>query len=519
MPAPHTLTRSSHQQAVLDFVRSGVGHGVVLATAGSGKTFTLTEVAGVLPQDLEARYLAYNAHVARELASRLPRHVRAQTIHALGKRALQARYPGVRQAQVNPGKARKLVRAYIDELQLQHRFAPEDRSDADAFLASLLHFARVNLTDSRDTAAVRALALRYNLTPPADPVLERACLEGVRVLLRRGDQAVEAGNFDFDDMLYVPVVRRLPVPQFDFVLIDEAQDLSPLQLEFTLKTVRPGGRQLFMGDPRQSINGFTGADADAMNRILTRIGGTVLTLPVTYRCPRSHVALAKKLAPEIEAAPGAPEGRVFVIPDTALPKWIQPGDLVLCRYNAPLIGRCLEAIRAGKPAALQGKDLGGTLTGLARRVFLRGLTHWEAQLADHRRAERERIEREVGDATAAAALLAQREDLAESLGHLTRAAVREGARDLQGLAEFMAAFFARSHQTITFSTVHGAKGREADRVFVLHPHLMPAVYARTPEAVIGEACVQFVALTRARRDLIFVEEAGQAPPPLRRGRR
>lgn len=64
--------------------------------------------------------------------------------------------------------------------------------------------------------------------------------------------------------------------------------------------------------------------------------------------------------------------------------------------------------------------------------------------------------------------------------------------------------------------MHGAKGREADRVFVLYPELMPAVYARTPEAAIGEACVQFVALTRAKKDLIFVEEAAA---PTRGGRR
>ena len=36
---------------------------------------------------------------------------------------------------------------------------------------------------------------------------------------------------------------------------------------------------------------------------------------------------------------------------------------------------------------------------------------------------------------------------------------------------------------------------------------MPAEYARTKEAIRGEACIQFVALTRAKRDLIFVEES------------
>lgn len=55
MSAVHTLSRSPYQQAVLDFVRSGECCGVVIATAGSGKAFTLTEVAGVLPPDLDVR--------------------------------------------------------------------------------------------------------------------------------------------------------------------------------------------------------------------------------------------------------------------------------------------------------------------------------------------------------------------------------------------------------------------------------------------------------------------------------
>ena len=64
------------------------------------------------------------------------------------------------------------------------------------------------------------------------------------------------------------------------------------------------------------------------------------------------------------------------------------------------------------------------------------------------------------------------------------------------------------------STVHRAKGREANRVFILYPHLMPVEYAATPEAVQGEACVQFVALTRSKRDLIFVEDNRSVPEQL-----
>ncbi|WP_412026832.1 UvrD-helicase domain-containing protein [Deinococcus yunweiensis] len=505
-----TRARSPHQQAILDFVRSGVGHGVVMATAGSGKTFTLREVASSLPPDLDAQYLAFNAHVARDVSQFLPAHVPATTIHALGLKALKDAWPATRRGDVSRTKLRDLVRAHLDATGCTTQRRAE-RAEAEGYLLALLHFARVNLTGTtltgtRHAGAVRELALRYNLTPPEDPGLESACLEAVPRLLRQDIEQVEDGVFDFDDMVYVPVVKKLPVPQADFVLIDEAQDLSRLQLEFALRTVRPGGRQLYVGDPRQSINGFAGADADAMARIALRTQATVFPLPVTFRCPRRHVALAKKLAPEIEPAPGAPEGRVFVIPDAALTRWVRPGDLLICRYRAPLVALCLEVIRAGKPAAVQGQDLGRPFIELARRVFRGGLQRWSDALQTHLRGERARL-RQARDPEAAAARFEQHRDLADSLGHLTRAAVGEGVRDLPALEAYLEAFFRADERTITFSTVHGAKGREADRVFLLYPHLMPAVYARTPEAVVGEACLQFVALTRSKRDLIFVEPA------------
>lgn len=65
---------------------------------------------------------------------------------------------------------------------------------------------------------------------------------------------------------------------------------------------------------------------------------------------------------------------------------------------------------------------------------------------------------------------------------------------------------------VTLSTVHKAKGKEADNVFILLPHLMPLPNAETPEEREAEDCVRFVAVTRAKRKLVFVEsETGHAP--------
>lgn len=83
------------------------------------------------------------------------------------------------------------------------------------------------------------------------------------------------------------------------------------------------------------------------------------------------------------------------------------------------------------------------------------------------------------------------------------------------LEAYLEAFVRGDERTVIFSTVHGANGREANRVFLLYPHLMPAVYAQTPEVVVGPACLQFVALTRSKRDLIFVEPTESRDPAAR----
>ena len=57
-----------------------------------------------------------------------------------------------------------------------------------------------------------------------------------------------------------------------------------------------------------------------------------------------------------------------------------------------------------------------------------------------------------------------------------------------------------------------SKGKEAERVFILYPHLMPLPSASCTEACQGEACVQFVAVTRSLSELTFVEGAEVGPP-------
>lgn len=505
---------SLYQQRVLEFVRAGVGHGVVRATAGSGKTTTLVQVASSLPDDLQVCFLAFAKDAARELKARLPGWVDARTVHSLGMKTLRTHLAKreVKLQKLDEGKYRALVRSEMAEVALGFATSKDALTDAEAYLLELVKFARFNLTQTKDEHAVRELAVRYNLTPPEDVGLEAELHRRLSGILRRGfDQAVKHGLIDYTDMLYLPWVLKLEPGPYDFVCVDEAQDYSALALEFTLRLVGERGRLLFVGDPRQSIFGFAGADTDALDRIIAKTDATVLPLSITYRCPTSHVDLARLIAPEMEASPHAIPGNVYWVDDRALERWVHPGTLVLCRTNGPLVATCLRLVSAGKPAFVRGRDLATRVRELGRKAFRGGFGDLEGALERLAYAEAGKLRRALRGHPDTELLVRQRLDVVDCLRVLVLELMQAARPSLVKLDKLIERTFGEGGDAVVLSTVHRAKGKEADRVVILYPELMPAVYARTAEAVRGEACVQFVALTRAKRDLVFVASPPKEP--------
>ena len=506
---------SLYQRRILDFVRSGTGHGVVRATAGAGKTTTLVQVAASLPADLRVCFLAFANDAAKELKERLPSGVEAMTVHRLGRRTLASfmRKRGLTLKAPDATKYRALVRNELADVKMGFAVPEETLAECEEYLMDLVSYARLNLTDTKNSVEVRALAGRYNLTPPEQGELEKEMHARLRVVLRKGmRQALTVGLIDFTDMIYLPHVLNMPPPHYDFVCIDEAQDYSALALEFTMRLVKDGGRLLFVGDPRQSIFGFAGADTDALERIIRRTGATVLPLSITYRCPRAHVELAQLVAPEIEASPSAVAGQVYWIEDQALEQWVREDDMILCRNNGPLVRTCLRLVRAKKRAFVRGRDLGQHLQALSRQVFVRGFDNFYTKLDLFAQAEQVRLRNKLRHQSNADAVVAQRLDLIDCLTYLMEDLTARSLPTFEKLDALIRTTFGEDGSAIVLSTVHRAKGKEANRVVILYPELMPAVYARTAEAVRGEACVQFVALTRAKHDLVFVEAPPKDPP-------
>jgi superfamily I DNA/RNA helicase len=326
---------------------------------------------------------------------------------------------------------------------------------------------------------------------PAIIAMVEGCIDK-GVAMARDEQVI-----DFGDMLYLPHVWGLQPVAKDWVLVDEVQDANNAQLSLYGK-LAANGRAIFVGDADQAIQGFAFASPAMWGKIESKFNTTDLPLSVCYRCPVSHLDLARYFVPQIEAAPGAIRGEIETVHPDAVVEQVQSGDLILCRFTAPLLGLCIKLIIKGIPAKVRGKDLGKQLVAVADI----GEECWDNYGGN------------FADSMAAKIAEAEAEDKQEQVDRLTDhrdailAIYRAFGQDCRSLSEFLIGIeelFSDESSPVTLSTIHRAKGDEADRVWILAANMMP--YAR--EGMVDwqlkqEENLAYVALTRAKKAMFFV---------------
>lgn len=509
---------SKYQLDIFNWIKNGTGDAMVNAVAGSGKTTTIVQAANLIKTD--GLFCAFNKHIAETLREKLAgTRMRATTIHAFGYSIVARELAKRGTLTVKDDKYAKIATKYAEmfaepELRMAANLVGKEHSEArrqakhtikarGRALAKLADMVRLTRTLSSDLDAVRSLMTTFDITTDG-PAGDAFVLGNLRRVLDEGiDLAEQARLIDYTDMIWLPLVLKLHVPKYGFVFVDECQDLNACQRDLILRARGEGGRFLLVGDDHQAIMGFAGADTRSFWNIQEKLGATVLPLSICYRCPSSHVAVAKELVPQIEASPTAREG---VIADMFLadaPKAIERGDLVMCRMTAPLISLCLRLIRSGKPAQVRGRDIAAQLIELTETIeeiantfppvtFLEALSRWETAQIDR-----------LAELDDADARIERVQDMAEAL----RVCYSEWGSDMKSR---IAGIFSDSGAAIWLSTVHKAKGLEADRAFILFPRSMPLTRkGQTPEQFQQELNILYVALTRGKSYMGFILKDGE----------
>jgi DNA helicase-2/ATP-dependent DNA helicase PcrA len=531
----------------------------VLAGAGTGKTRAITHriaysvLTGVVsPQRVLA--VTFTTRAAGELRARLRQlgapGVQARTFHAAAYKQLNYFWP-----RVVGGEPPRLVESKLGLVAEAARgcrlsFGRTELRDA----ATEVEWAKVTQTRPEEYAAAAAKAGR---TPPADPA-DMARVYDAYEHLRR-----ERNLLDFEGMLELTAailtehqdVANQFREQYRHFVVDEYQDVNPLQ-KLLLDTWL-GEREdvCVVGDPNQTIYSFTGASPSyLLNFTIEHPAATVVKLVRDYRSTPQVVHLANNVLAaargetrrhRLELVAQRPEGPAPVFQEyddevaeaegvakrirELLDEGVPAREIaVLFRINAQSEPYEQAFADQGVPYIVKGAERFFERAEVRQAmVLLRGAA---------RSASDQPLVRAVRDVLAGAGLTdrppegrgAARERW-ESLAALAQLAEDVAAdRPSAGVRDFVAeleeragAQHAPTLEGVTLATLHTAKGLEWDAVFLagLVEGTLPIIYAeKSPDQIEEERRLLYVGVTRAREFLTLSWALARSPGG-RKGRR
>lgn len=470
---------SQYQSKIFEFAEHGEGNGIVIAVAGSGKTTTIVEATKRVKGS--CIFLAFNKSIAEELKAR---GVNARTFHSLTFGVVKNHLGG----QMDADKIRNLIRK---------NFHDNDVRLYGAFMSRMVGLARqagVGCLLPDKVSTWIEISAYHDIEPEAE---EADLGHGFELCSQLLELSNQSKDFDFDDMLYIPVRDKLSLPKFDFIFVDEAQDTNAIQRELLKKLFKRTTRMIAVGDPAQAIYGFRGADNDSLHRIGREFNAVTMPLSISYRCGQQIVKYAHQWVSHIEAAPGAHEGELFDHGskwDTSL---FKAEDLVLCRTTRPILALAFRLIRDRIPAYVMGREIGQGLKSLIRKMRADTMNQLITKLEQWRARETEK------------AMAAENESKIEAINDKVDCILllTEGCETIQELEVCIDSLFSDKVGAVKLSTIHKSKGLEASRVFWLNRSACPSRWARQDWQKQQEENLCYVATTRAIHELHLIEEA------------
>jgi DNA helicase II / ATP-dependent DNA helicase PcrA len=462
----------------------------IAARAGCGKTFTVSQLFKELRGSTLA--VAFNKKNAEDLEKALP-GATCKTFDALGLQALRSTY-----SIKFPVKTSKTYFGLRDfEKKHNLRFDEEETQQIVSLInkaySSGLVPSDIKLLAS-NSLVPDTLPFWHEMAENAEPGMASTHVSIAREIFTALIKQTMSGTISFSDMSYSAVMSTR-YPQFDNLIVDEAQDISPLN-HFQIKLCRPK-RIIVTGDERQACYSFRGADSDSMRTLRSLpFPWTDLTLSTTFRCPSSVVVRQQHIVPGYTAAATNPEGEVTFLTELSFASLPRPLT-ILCRNNKPLISLAFSLLSQSIPVKILGRDIGENLKNLSKRIIKNPKQSWLAQLDSYFSIKKSKAEH---------GKLQYLEDQCESLRIIIDNFNESNlSPTIENFHTFIQSLFSDKTQLITLSTIHKFKGLESENILLLKPSLIPSKYAVTEKELDQEKNLRYIAETRTRNKLFFYD--------------
>lgn len=498
---------SDEQIAIFDYAEHGILNLIIQAVAGAGKTTTLIECANRMGDDKSILLLAHNRSTRDALKQKIAgkKNVKVYTLHGLAWRMFTENFDF--QPTIDDDKYRKYINANINEISSEEFkvLSAPTKMAYKANVFDLINKARHNLKQSEKE--IKKLATKkYGMTLIADEC------KMVSDVLKWG--LTQTSVVDYQDLLWFPSEFGYFTKKYlsDVIILDEAQDASIAQQDIVSRCFKRNTRMIAAGDKEQCINSWCGSDTEAFEHLkdssMFRRDAKELPLTTNYRCGKKIIEYAKKYTTNnIHAREDAQDGSVNFNVSLRAAK---DGDMVLCRNIAPLMGVYRECVSLGKKVYFRGEELGKTLKisadcsdgktipEIIKSMKKRLIFTWDLLSSEAGVDKREAMTNPI---------IISILDTIKTMENLPKTV--ETRNDLEKFINDI--FSDEGKEGIQLSTIHRAKGLEADNVFVICPSLLPSRLAVMDWEIEEEKHLQYVMCTRPKNSLNFVTEKEIAP--------
>lgn len=549
---------NKYQEKILDCIQNEKSNILVSARAGCGKTSTLVMISDLLEEG--SMFLAFNKSIAEELKVKIKNDkVSIFTINALGNKILQTDYYQRKhdRVKVDGYKFNNIVKdefykEYNDlRLFIKGKYVNMIKNDLLNYCNSLrinaidfedidakdIYFKKIELDMNKDIGIIEkygnsGFIKRFSLdddSKKSEIYYIDAYKLGInynklvkRIIQKDIEDYEKRGIIDFTDQIYLPNILNIKIPndireQSHNILGDESQDMNRAQHLLLKKLYNPlyNTRYIFVGDDRQAIYGFAGADCHSIENLKNMFNLKELPLNCCYRCPKTHIELAQKIVGDIEAYENNKDGLVEELKEKEMYEKVQCGDYIISRKNKYLTECALNIIKNNKPVMFLKFDISKALCSFVDNKDATTVNELINSINDELEIlQEESKEAKIKFNNGNAKIIDKIEEISDEIDNLETIAllvnnyIQENkdnkSKNVSSLFSYVKSLFVTNPDLphILVSTVHKVKGSETNNVFIIKHDEFPYTNDFMKEDQIKqELNLQYIAYTRAKDNL------------------